>query len=510
MNISFSIRHLLMGFTFSLLLSCDDDVSDVGTDILTGTNIGVETQEFSVPLNAISLKKVQTNNLKTQYLGNHEDSIFKNKSTYGILSGVGATSSTFPVAEGTTITNIEIKSKKLILPFPYSDNNVDQEQGGRVYILDAPFCNSKNLKIQVFNANYSLRSRNPNSNNSQRYFADGSDETTNFSEIIEKDTKLISENSVEIVTPSKTVVIPDSKKQDLNAIEIEIDKLDLSDLAAKNDFEVFSGADAEFLERVKSIYIKPLADNEGFLRIPSSQIDSIAPKIQLDFIITTQEGAAEPKQNTLIVDYNLNSQLFFNLIKTDEVTEPSAESVSIISGAGASAETTLFSNAELEELAGQNVIVNDATLVFTVNKSALPNGTELKNLPVLVLFRTETGQRINISTPTITPITPVSGTINENNNEEFTYNFDVTRLAQLILTPNNLDDAKELNVKLGLGTVEIFSDNLFSSIFNNESTKFTNDGTILSFKGVPLFSNATAQENNNNRPKLILKYTATK
>ncbi|WP_010182113.1 DUF4270 family protein [Aquimarina agarilytica] len=503
MNTPFLIR-LFYGLCVSLLLvSCDDDISDVGSTILTGTNINVTTEELLPEINAVSLKKVQTSNLDTQYLGSNIDSILKNKSTYGILAQVSATTSTYTNTD--PITKIVITGKKLILPFPYSTAAADSE-GMRKYTFDPTFDESKSLKLQVFNANYTLRTQSLVSNTPQSYFADASDGQVNFLNFIEGDSKLISEEMTTINIPSKEVTISDRVKENLNAIEINLAKLDLTELTDKNDFNVFKGDNSEFINKIKSIYIKPDVTNEGLLRIPRVAVDTIAPKIQLDFKVTTKKEGEDEKETSFSADYNLAPQ-FFNIINTEEPTITNTESVLLKAGAGSIAETLLFDEEKLKELIEKDIIVNDAELILTVNRSVLEDkDLELKKLPSLGLYRTETGIAIGGGQNNlIQPVTAI-----ENDNKDFTYNFKITSLAQLILGEPTLSDAKELNTKLGIGIVDPANNSFFSIIANTETTKFSNEGTILSFKGIPLFNKNTTEINSENKPKLILKYTAIK
>lgn len=497
MNTPFFTR-LIIGLLCSLFLtSCDDDISDVGSAILTGTNIDVQTEELTPSLTDVSLKKVQTNNLNTQYLGTNTDSLLGNKSTYAILARVnGATPS---IANADPITKIEITSKKLILPFPYDAGALNNE-GIRTYALDSLFINSENLKLEVFNANFTLRDQSLVSNEAQAYFADASDGPNNFLEAIQNENKKVVDTAIDIVAPPTVVMIDNRKNESPNAIEIDLNKLDLTALTNKNDFSVFQGDDSEFINTIRSIYIKPTADNKGLYSIPRTAIDSIAPKIQLDFKITTQkEGTEETNETSISADYNLSGQ-FFNIINTEDQTIEATTSTLVKAGAGSIGEISLFDSSKLKELIEKDIIINDAELIFTVNKTFSENTITLDELPLLELFNTETtistdGRQSN----QISAINPI-----ENDNKEFTYNFNITNLIRSILQSPSLSDAEELNITLGLGI--IFDNfNQSSLIFNNEARRFANSGTILSLKGVPLFN----ENNSNNQPKLILKYTAT-
>ena len=501
MNTPFLTR-LLIGFSLSLFLaSCDDDISDVGSAILTGTNIDVQTEELLPSLSAVSLKKVQTNNLPTQFLGTNVDSILNNKSTYGILARVnGATPN---IGNSDPITKIEITSKKLILPFPYDAGTLNNE-GIRTYTLESFFINSENLKLEVFNANFTLRDQSLVSNEPQAYYADASDGPNNFLEAIQDEDKKVVDTAIDITAPPTIVSVNETLEETLNAIEIDLDKLDLSTLTSKNDFSVFQGDDSEFVNSIRSIYIKPTSDNKGLYRIPRVTTGTVVPKIQLDFKITTQkEETEETNEISISADYNLSSQ-FFNIINTEEPATTPTTSTLLKAGAGSIAEISIFDRNKLEELIEKKIIVNNAELIFTVNKTISGNTFLLDQLPALELFNTQTAISIDGRQTNQLGITNAI----ENDNKEFTYNFNITSTIRAILQSPNLSDAEDLNITLGLGIIDNFSSNRSSLIFNNETRKFANNGTILSLKGVPLF-NKNATVDNSNQPKLILKYTAT-
>ncbi len=503
MNTPFLTR-LLIGFSLSLFLaSCDDDISDVGSAILTGTNIDVQTEELTPSLSVVSLKKVQTNNLPTQFLGTNVDSILNNKSTYGILARVNGANPALAAKDTLkTIIKIEITNKKLFLPFPYIAGAVDN-QNMRTYTLDPIFSNSENLKLEVFNPNFTLRDQSLVSNEPQAYYADASDGPNNFLDAIQNESKKIVNAAIDIATPPTQVIIDNGKNENPNTIEINLNKLDLTTLTDKNDLSVFQGDDSEFINSIKSIYIKPTNDNKGLFRIPSSEIDSIRPKIQLDFKITLKENTEQTKDTLITADYNLSSQ-FFNIINTEEPTTTPTTSTLLKAGAGSIAEISIFDRNKLEELIEKKIIVNNAELIFTVNKTISGNTFLLDQLPALELFNTQTAISIDGRQTNQLGITNAI----ENDNKEFTYNFNITSTIRAILQSPNLSDAEDLNITLGLGIIDNFSSNRSSLIFNNETRKFANNGTILSLKGVPLFNKNTTVDNSN-QPKLILKYTAT-
>jgi len=103
-------------FSF-LLFSCDKDVSDVGGDILTNTNIvTAEFNNSTIETENVSLKTIQSNNLVGGYLLGTSESEATGAVKYGTLFRVEPTaSSDFAKILADTVTSVKIKSAKSVV-----------------------------------------------------------------------------------------------------------------------------------------------------------------------------------------------------------------------------------------------------------------------------------------------------------------------------------------------------------------------------------------------------------
>ncbi len=159
----------ILAFVFVILgfIGCDEDFSSIESDVVNSgnaTNFNIKNQKFDVIAYTDVLNPVQTNNTVLNTLGFYEDSY--GSVTSNFLSQLRLSSVSPDFGNG-----VRIDSVVLTLPF-FSTAESVAYNGTITYQVDSVI-NNNDIKLQIFESNYFLRSFNPNSefNEAQALFS---------------------------------------------------------------------------------------------------------------------------------------------------------------------------------------------------------------------------------------------------------------------------------------------------------------------------------------------------
>lgn len=421
-------------------VSCDDDISEVGADVLIDSQLEITTESnFGVNLSPIDINDTnipQTNNLEYYLLGDKSNGFTDTKysivATFlGLENPPENTNTEITIDDETTITvtTNKITSARLAIPYIYT-NEIDNEavdSETAIYSISKTEKGTSDLEIEVFNINYELQVTDPNNGLAQKYFANG---TSTFGEQINlTETNLIGSGS--IVVPETDAednefevnLFNDEEDVSLESFEInqgleEIIRIDLNDEfidvlnglidGNENGVDVFNTID--LYEVLGSIYIKTSNTTGGVVGVMEASSAFYTGGIELVFETNKQvtvDGELDEDESTTDdddeADWITTSTLLFVDNPINILTENS--SVELISsetdgriilqsGLGGIGKVELFNdNDELKEddndgietLFEKNTLLNDAVLRFTVDvsifDSALTNSEIIELLP---------------------------------------------------------------------------------------------------------------------------------
>jgi len=381
------IKNMLPKLATVLLLvvivaSCEEDIDIIGSEIV-GDNTFIEPdQTNSVVAYSRKLLPIQTNGLSAYQLGVKNDPIY-GKSTASLLSQVTLGEVEPEFGEGTTLDSVV-----LYIPF-FSESEVVGEDT-LSYSLDSVF-GSDPINISMYESNYFLRDLDPESGfqNPQKYYSDLEKTFDNNPALVgdliheienftpnDEGFNLVSYNSAgdtinETVAPGLRAKLPVEFFQ-----EKIIDKEGSSELLSNNNFK----------EYFRGIYFKAESANENgnfFLFNPSEA------NIILYYSFDEEDEREDDNLRLNLGGINvslLQDELPQNIISAIENpdVENGDENLYIKGGDGIAAVIQLFGtednlNANLEEgpngipdeldmLREQKPIINEANLVFYVDK----------------------------------------------------------------------------------------------------------------------------------------------
>ncbi len=165
-NNSFFKFILLLSVTI-LLVSCDKDFNEIGSDII-GENHFVLEQDSTKGITAynIDFGSVESNNLPINALGYYNHPFF-GKTKASFVSQIVMDTINPSFGANPTVTKVELS-----IPYFSTLMSTDAETGNRTYELDSIYGSSK-IKLNVYESNYYLRDYSASSGfqETQKYFS---------------------------------------------------------------------------------------------------------------------------------------------------------------------------------------------------------------------------------------------------------------------------------------------------------------------------------------------------
>jgi len=541
-------RIVLMCASTVLLFSCDKEVSDVGSEVLTSTDIfRTQIDNVSSGTENISLETIQSNVFTgNRFFGTINRDETSGSVNYSILYRVEPTSSMelTEVASGQTINSIRIQSANLILPYTYDLLDTSNDTIAK-YETTNIINEGSALEFDVFRSDFDLVLDNTTSNTRQLYFANASRNTpsglVSFAEDIEQEEILdevldanpnsdefevsiaereTDDNGQEIVNNFEAEVISNAFEDDGRVLRVSLDSDFLGEDFASADGMVIDPSlftTNAFFEKFKGVYLKPKANNANLVSI-NNTFNRVRPKIEITFAIEssfeaiegdeeTEASPARTETNEVTLDFEMNQDIIVSIVESqnsDSFNQAfgTSETMVIKGGVSASRITLFEDRTEIEEIFDQNPIISSAVLRLYVdvdsplyNEANIPQNLWINNL--------ENGGLVSGATL-------VEG-------EEPFYEFQLTQYLRGVLS---VDDAEELldqnfDFMVGISTSEVNTeivpqvqvDNSVSQnllIFDSLQERRVNVGSLLSLEEVPLFGSAASDVSK--RPQLSIDF----
>ena len=197
MNTKFLVIRFLAVITAasSFLVSCDDDISEVGSNALIGSELNItEESRFSISSGQIDITKPRTNNLDYYLIGDNDHgfgnttySILTQLDSYSVFVQESYTETTDTDENGdetvstTTDIDYELNDITLVIPYRYDlvgsdDDNNDEDSTTSQYYIESTIT-GESFKYNIYESDYILQKTDPNnlSGAAQEYYGDGSD-----------------------------------------------------------------------------------------------------------------------------------------------------------------------------------------------------------------------------------------------------------------------------------------------------------------------------------------------
>ena len=523
------VRNLLVKLGIVLLVvlgfaSCDEDFSNLDTDIIGGTFSTPDTI-FSVKAYSKLLGGIQTNDHQTYKLGVYNDPVYG--TTVVDLLGQLVLSQNNPTFPNDTLEPV---LEKVILSIPFYSDSDEDDEGQTVYTLDSIYGNQP-ITISVYESNYFLRDSDPNTNfeEPQLYYSSQVEEfQANFGTLL---------TTIEDFTPSNEAdefIIEDLDTLSFDpGFNIELPIEFFQEKIIDQEGEQVLLNNNNFKEYFRGLYFDvDDSANDGNMFL--FELDDA--KVTLYYSSETTSVDDDGNQNTndddeiirVLDSYDLtftgiNVNAYSSNIPADilaEVSEPNTEEgeerLYIQGGQGIATIIELFTGDDnqngindLEELRDREWLINEANLILYVDQDKVTGGE--KEPERILIFDTKNNSiladyQIDL-TSNFSPINAITQHLGRlergsDGNGEF-YKIKLTSHV------SNLINRDSSNVKLGLVVSQNVSYVRFfemeNPLFEDETFDLIPGGEIVSPEGTVLHGNLS--EDVEKRLKMQLYYT---
>ncbi|MBL7887768.1 MAG: DUF4270 domain-containing protein [Flavobacterium sp.] len=167
------LKTVFLVFTIIFIVSCDKDFNEVGSDLIDDVHYNFNSAYASVTAYNAPIGPVQTSNLPINSLGfYHNEGFGTTTASFVTQLELAATNPKFYGEED--LTKFKIDSVYLYVPYFSTFKSTDSGTGDSTYELDSIQGGTQKIKLGVFESNYFLRTYDPASNlqEQQVYYSD--------------------------------------------------------------------------------------------------------------------------------------------------------------------------------------------------------------------------------------------------------------------------------------------------------------------------------------------------
>lgn len=536
-------KYLILASTIvgCILLSCDKDFIEIGTNVIGQPNFELDKDDqATVIAYNKKLGYVQSNNVDLVPFGTYNHTAFEKVTTHYV------TQVELPATGLSTAFNTGLQLpvvKNVVLYVPYFSKRVSTENENSTYSLDSIFGTDSKYKLNVYENGYLLRDLlPPNFTDPQPFFsnqfseffqvrrgADAQGNSIPFGQRLnnsnkpeQNDTFSFSKDEIRIVKTSEEGVETTTRFtpgiwMDLNKDFFQkkiVDGFVQGNLSNPNVFKNYFRGILFHLENSSE---DPNPNQLNMINFRGGRItityDDWVPKIGSNPI------EYEKKEKELVLTLTGNNAVFMETTATNPTyanalnnpnTTLGDEKLYLKGGAGSMAVIELFGrddnglSQELTNYKDKNWLINEANLTFYVDRDAMQNSREpnrillydLDNNNVIVDYSLD--QTTNPINPKFNKST-FGGIIKKVDNKGFSYKIRLTTHIRNILRDN------KTNVKLGLVVTENVNNINLSQFQNTTNNRRIPTSSVIHPFGTILYGNNTTA--NDKKLKLEIFYT---
>ncbi len=495
-------KTAILAIAFFSVVSCDDDFDEVGGSLVDGNNFEAELfTQTALTAHSAKITSVQSNGLSSYALGVYKDPKYgrttANVLTQLRLSPPNPSFGTNPVLDS------------VVLVVPYFSTLVSQDAYHREYELDSVYGNTP-IKLSVYRSGYYLRQYDPNNNyQSQAYYSSQGNE---FEQYL-VGSPLYVDNSF---MPSKqeVVLIEDHGESEVDTTKLSprlrfrlptnyfknliIDNEGSSQLMSNENFQHF----------FRGLYFKTeLNGAEGVWSLLDFNADEAGVILYYHSEYTNNDGETDYIYSTYKLKFG---RQIVNVFDTEYTQLPAQDhNLYLKGGQGSLAVIDLFTDqAQLDSLRYQDWLINEANLIFYVNKDALPANQvspervfiyDIKNKKVLKDYVLDGGVKQN---DVLNSRTIHLGRLQTDDNGNAYYKIRITNYINDILSKDST------NTKLGLVVSQnVNIDAQSKAEVSDSDVESVPTCEVVARNGTVLYGPAAASDK---ALKLQIYYTASK
>lgn len=378
-------KTVVLLLTIGFMVSCDKDFNEIGADLIDDIHYDFDKQEFSALAYNVSTGPVQTSNLPINSLGYYKNNVF-GATTASFLTQVELASADpkfygrFNTDGVTPNPNFKVDSVYIHVPYYSNLVSTDATTGDSTYTLDSIHGQNNELKLSVYRSQYFLLDLDPTTEltEPQRFYSDQSNIMTST---VSNSSNLLGQNNGFKFSPNQikflktdssgNIITPNVVRQRLvPGIYMDLD-------AEKFKSAIFYAPDGKladnnvFKDYFKGIYFKAenVDEKNALARLNFAQ-----GKITIVYHGKDSESATEYKRKTLVLNLAGNSVNLFDTNYVNPITPnpiTGDERLYLKGGQGSMAVIKLFSGSELDDIKTKGWLINEANLVFNIDKATM-------------------------------------------------------------------------------------------------------------------------------------------
>lgn len=382
-------KTVVLLLTISFMVSCDKDFNEIGADLIDDIHYDFDKEEFSTLAYNVSTGPVQTSNLPINSLGYYKNDVF-GATTASFLTQVELASADpkfygrFNTDGVTPNPNFKVDSVYIHVPYYSNLVSTDATSGDSTYTLDSIHGQGNELKLSVYRSQYFLLDLDPTTGltEPQRFYSDQSNIMTST---VSNTSNLLGQNNSFKFSPDQIKILKNNETGNGTVKERLAPGIFMNLDTDKFKSAIFYAPDGKladnnvFKDYFKGIYFK--AENVGQMNA-LARLNFAQGKITIVYHGKDSESSTEYKRKTLVLNLAGNS---VNLFDTNYVNPEAGNPVTgdqrlyLKGGQGSMAVIKLFGPDsdgsgdpdELEDIRTKGWLINEANLVFHIDKTTM-------------------------------------------------------------------------------------------------------------------------------------------
>lgn len=522
--------------------ACEREYNTIGVDIVDDGATNIKKISFDVKAYNRKLSAVRTDGLSGYQLADYQHPIY-GAQTSSFASQLSLSGGANPIfgdvsqanenASASSQENEVVTAVYLHIPFYStlaSDTINDQSSSPKDYRVDSIFGNrnaSFNLKVNEY-TKY-LRAMDPESNFQQaKEYYSNEDPTAFVSTVLFEGDTIINQDELLYFDNEDDPDTPDEDESDVPSerlaprLRIPLNKQFFQDKIIDNEGESVLLSANNFQEFLRGIYVSmesPNKDLAMLLDVANGYVE-----IHYEYADKNSEGDAITSDKTFKLTLAANTSNKVNYLQQDpypqqianQFNNQDASRLYVQGGAGSIVEIDISNGSgdalnELQQAKANGWLINEASLVFYVDESAIDQGTSV-TLPKRIYLYDYQNQRqlidytVDLSQNTGVDSTSYAifdGRLDEDNGIGPRYKFRITNYI------NNIIRNDSLNIKLGLTTTNSILNVANVSAILESDTRLIKvpQASIPNFQGTVLYGNNVPDSESDKKLKLEIYYT---
>lgn len=521
--------------------ACEREYNTIGVDIVDDGSTNIKKISFDVMAYNRKLSAVRTDGLRGYKLADYEHPVFgAQKASFASQLSlanpnptIGDVSQENEDASSGKQENEMVTEVYLHIPFYstlVSDTISDDSSSPKDFRVDSIFGDRNatfNLKVNEY-TKY-LRVLDPESNfqEAKEYYSN-EDPTPFISTVlydgdltIDQDELLFFDNVDDPDTPDEDESEVPSERL-TPRLRIPLDKQFFQDKILNNEGKSPLLSVSNFQEFLRGIYVSmesPNKDLAMLLDVANGYVE-----IHYNYDDTDSEGAAIVSEKSMKLALSANSTNKVNYFQQDPYPQPIADQFNnqdasrlyVQGGAGSIVEIDISNGSgdalnQLQEAKAKGWLINEASLVFYVDESAISQGSsatlpkriylyDYQNQRHLVDYTVDLSQNTGVDS---TSYAIFDGRLDEENSIGPRYKFRITNYI------NDIIKKDSLNIKLGLSTTSSILNVANVSAILESDTRLIKvpQASIPNFQGTVLYGSNVPSNESNKKLKLEIYYT---